>query len=75
MMLTREDDMFLWRVVQDLVEGSIIDRKTQDKILDIHYRWMHCKAKDFTKGTIPIYYDIAGKLMTIMELMGGEQNE
>ena len=68
--LTRDDDIFLWQVLQTLYRGSKLNEKTQQKVLEINARFMECKAEDFTEGTIPIYCDIAGKLIVISELMG-----
>ena len=68
--LTRDDDIFLWQVLQTLYRGSELNEKTQQKVLEINARRMSCDATDFTEGTIPIYCDVVGKLIVISELMG-----
>ena len=68
--ITRDDDIFLWQVLQTLHRGLELNEKTLQKVLEINTRWANCRASDFTEGTIPIYCDVAGKLMTISEIMG-----
>lgn len=74
--ITRDDDIFLWQVLQSIFRGSEVTKETIQKVREINARWANCTAADFTEGTIPIYCDIAGKLLTIAELMrGGDKDD